>query len=158
MSEARRAAGPVKAAVGDEELFELAYGLRAIIARLGRRLNVSSSIEGLTPTQASVLQVLAHRGPLRLGDLTALEGLNPTMLSRIVGKLDEAGLIQRIPDPDDARAARVQATGQGLHVAEEIRNARSRVVADALESLPAATRDLLREALPALIDLGDALS
>lgn len=142
----------------DAELFELAFGLRAIIARLGRRLNVSSSIEGLTPTQASVLQVLAHRGALRLADLASLEGLNPTMLSRIVGKLDEAGLIQRIPDPDDARAARVQATAEGLRVAEEIRNARSRVVADALAGLPPATQELLQRALPALIELGDALS
>lgn len=141
-----------------EAMLDLAVGLRAVIARLGRRLNVSSSIEGLTPTQASVLQLLAHRGGLRLAELTTLEGLNPTMLSRIVGKLDEAGLIRRIPDPADLRAARLEATDRGHHVAEEIRDARARVVAEALARLPEATRQQLDDALPALVELGEALS
>lgn len=142
----------------DEAMLDLAAGLRAAIARLGRRLNSSASIEGLTPSQASALQVLSHRGALRLGELATIEGLHPTMLSRIVGKLDEAGLIHRIPDPDDARAARVEATEEGSRVAAEIRRTRARVVAEALAQVPEPTRQALRDALPALTELGDALS
>ena len=68
--------------------------------------------EGLTPSQASVLGIVTNRGPLGLTELTEIEGLNPTMLSRVVGKLDSFGLIQRLRDPDDFRAARVQVTSE----------------------------------------------
>ena len=75
--------------------------LRGVIARLARQLNASSTSEGLTPSQASVLGLVVFRGPLSLGELADLEGLNPTMLSRVVGRLQELELIRRIPDPAD---------------------------------------------------------
>ena len=70
-------------------------------------LNDTSTGEDLTPTQYSVLALVRVRGPLGLTELTELEGLNPTMLSRIVKVLDERGLIRRMPDPErPARRAR----------------------------------------------------
>src|SRR5579863_5922375 len=68
--------------------------LRRAVLRLARQLNAASVGEGLTPTQASVLGIVTHRGPLGLTELTEIEGLNPTMLSRVVGKLDSFGLIR----------------------------------------------------------------
>ena len=67
-------------------------------------LNDISTGEDLTPTQYSVLALVRFRGPLGLTELTELEGLNPTMLSRVVKVLDERGLIRRMPDPGDLRA------------------------------------------------------
>src|ERR1700688_2308026 len=87
--------------------------LRRAILRLPRQLNAASGGEGLTPTQASVLGIVTHRGPLGLTELTEIEGLNPTMLSRVVGKLDSFGLIRRLRDPADFRAARVEVTPAG---------------------------------------------
>src|ERR1700744_4363878 len=95
---------------------ELVARLRAVIPRLARVLNDTSTVADLTPTQYSVLSLVHIRGPLGLTELTELEGLNPTMLSRIVKALDEAGLIRRMPDPDDLRAARGEATGEGARV------------------------------------------
>ena len=92
---------------------ELVARLRAVIPRLARVLNDTSTGEDLTPTQYSVLALVRVRGPLGLTELTELEGLNPTMLSRIVKVLDERGLIRRMPDPGDLRAARVAATEAG---------------------------------------------
>src|ERR1700751_1732411 len=86
---------------------ELVARLRGVIPRLARQLNETSTGEGLTPTQYSVLALVRVRGPLGLAELTELEGLNPTMLSRIVKVLDELGLIRRLPDPSDMRAARL---------------------------------------------------
>ena len=88
---------------------ELVARLRAVIPRLARVLNDTSTGEDLTPTQYSVLALVRVRGPIGLTELTELEGLNPTMLSRIVKVLDERGLIHRMPDPDDLRAARIAA-------------------------------------------------
>jgi DNA-binding MarR family transcriptional regulator len=84
-----------------------------VVLRLARQLNAASREEGLTPTQASVLGITTARGPLSLAELTELEGINPTMLSRVVGKLDSFGLIRRLRDPDDFRAARVEVTPEG---------------------------------------------
>ncbi len=141
----------------EQELMDLASRLRGVIAGLSRRLNASASSEGLTPSQASALQVLSWRGPLKISDLATIEGVNPTMLSRIVKKLDEDGLLRRMQDPNDLRSALVEATEEGNKVAENIRHDRARVVADALAGLPAETRDSLRDALTALDSLRIAL-
>ena len=77
--------------------------LRRVVLKLARQLNAASREEGLTPTQASVLGITTMRGPLSLAELTELEGINPTMLSRVIGKLDEYGLLKRLRDPDDGQ-------------------------------------------------------
>jgi len=97
------------------------------------------------------------RGPIGLTELTELEGLNPTMLSRIVKVLDERGLILRLPDPNDLRAARVAATPEGARVHELIREQRTRVLAECLERLPAPTADQLLAAVPAMEALAEAV-
>src|ERR1700744_1336666 len=86
---------------------ELVARLRAVIPRLARVLNETSTGEDLTPTQYSVLALVRSRGPLGLAELTELEGLNPTMVSRIIKVLDERELIRRMPDPNDMRVARL---------------------------------------------------
>jgi DNA-binding MarR family transcriptional regulator len=129
---------------------ELVARLRGVIGRLARQLNDTSTGEGLTPTQASVLGLVCVRGPLGLAELTDLEGLNPTMLSRIVRKLDEDGLIRRLPDPTDLRAVRVEITPSGALVHERIRVRRTRVVSECLDRLPAQTADELLRAVPAM--------
>ena len=73
--------------------------LRRVVLRLARQLNAASREEGLTPTQASVLGITSVRGPLSLAELTELVGINPTLLSRVVGKLDEYGLSKRDAPP-----------------------------------------------------------
>ena len=78
---------------------EGAIRLRRVISKLARQLNASSTGEGLTPSQASVLGLIVARGPLGLTELGELEGINPTMLSRVIGRLVEMNLITRTPDP-----------------------------------------------------------
>ena len=65
---------------------ELVARLRAVIPRLARVLNETSTDADLTPTQYSVLALTHVRGPLGLTELTELEGLNPTMPP--IGKMD----------------------------------------------------------------------
>jgi DNA-binding MarR family transcriptional regulator len=124
--------------------------LRRVIGRLARMLNSSSAGENLTPTQASVLGLVTVRGPIGMAELADFEGLNPTMLSRVVAKLDGDGLIQRLPDPSDLRAVQLSGTDAGREAHERIISARTETVAKILEGLdPDVTKTLL-EALPAL--------
>lgn len=131
--------------------------LRIVISRLARQLNATSTGEGLTPTQASVLGMIAFRGPLGLAELAELEGLNPTMVSRVVRKLDDDGLIRRVPDPSDLRAARVEATQEGALVHERVRELRTRAVSECVERLPEHTARQLLQALPAMEALAEEL-
>ncbi len=137
---------------------ESATHLRGVVSRIARRLNASATSEGLTPTQASVLGLIAARGPLGLAQLAELEGLNPTMLSRVIGALTSAELILRTPDPADLRAWQVAATPEGARRHERIKNARAQVVSDSAARLPADQVEALITALPALDALAEQLA
>lgn len=132
--------------------------LRRAVSRIARQLNASSTSEGLTPAQASVLGLIASRGPLSLARLADLEGINPTMLSRVVGALTDAGLIQRNPDPSDLRVQLVKATGEGAVVHERIKSARAQVVSASAARLPGDQVAALLQAVPALEGLADELN
>ncbi len=124
--------------------------LRRVIARLARQLNSSATGEGLTPSQASVLALVVARGPVSLGELAALEGLNPTMLSRVVGKMQSMELIRRIPDPADLRSASVEATAAGRETDQRVKAQRAAVVSRCLELLDKEQETAIAAALPAL--------
>lgn len=131
--------------------------LRGVISRLARELNATATDEGLTPTQASVLGLIAFRGPLGLTELAQLEGLNPTMLSRVVGRLTELGLIQRDPNPDDLRVIRVEATDVGRELHERVKLHRTEALGSCLDQLPDKSAQIIIDALPALDELAQSL-
>jgi DNA-binding MarR family transcriptional regulator len=131
--------------------------LRRVVLGLARRMNAASVGEGLTPSQASVLGIVVNRGPLGLAELTEIEGLNPTMLSRVVGKLDSFGLIRRLRDPDDFRAARVEVTPEGEKAWQRISSQRASIISECVAGLPAEQEGALVTALPALENLAESL-
>ena len=132
-----------------------AIRLRRVVLGLARRLNAASSGEGLTPAQASVLAIVVNRGPLGLAELTEIEGLNPTMLSRVVGRLDEIGLIVRTPDPGDLRSASLVATQRGQRVHQRILAQRAETVSRSAKRLTDEEHASLVRALPALERLAE---
>ena len=134
-----------------------AVRLRRAVLRIARRLNTSATAGGLTPTQASVLGLVVVRGPISVAELVRLEQINPTMLSRVIGKLDEAGLVVRTADPADQRAVRLRGTRKGRTVYERIRIERALVVSAGTARLGVRDRDAITRALPALERLADEL-
>ncbi|HEY1698496.1 MAG TPA: MarR family transcriptional regulator [Trebonia sp.] len=136
---------------------ELVDRLRGVIPRLARQLNDTSTGEGLTPTQYSVLALIRTRGPLGLAELGQLEGINPTMLSRIVRILDERGLIRRLPNPQDMRAALVEVTPEGVLLNDRVRAQRTQVIIECLGRLPSKTAQALLAAVPAMEELAEAV-
>jgi DNA-binding MarR family transcriptional regulator len=138
---------------------EIPASLRAVIGRLHRRLRPTraGAQAGLTPTRISLLNTIDRLGPLRLSDVAAEEGINPTMLSRIVADLADGGLIDRIQDPQDKRAALVTTTREGRKVIERMRRERTDVLSLALDGLTDKERRALEKALPALEKLAHNL-
>jgi DNA-binding MarR family transcriptional regulator len=131
--------------------------LRRVIGRLARLLNAAPVSENLTPTQASVLGLVSHRGPIGMAELADLEGLNPTMLSRVVAKLVETGLASKLPNAADQRAVDLEATDEGHAVHRRIIDSRTTTVAQILDGLSPDVSEALRDALPALEALAEGL-
>lgn len=131
--------------------------LRVVLARITRGLDRRSRGSDLTRTQVSVLGTVVVRGPMGMGELAAIEGLNPTMLSRLAGKLEAAGLLVRDADPADGRAVRVAATEAGTAEHGRQREERARLLAEHVDGLPEGYADGLRAALPALDALASSL-
>jgi DNA-binding MarR family transcriptional regulator len=138
---------------------ELASRLRVAIGRLSRRLRptATGTAAGLTPTRTAVLLRIVREGPLRLSELSESEGINPTMLSRTIAALLEAGLVERTADEQDRRAAWVRSSAKGNRLAERIRRERTDAVKLALAALSQHDRDAIVDALPALEAFGEQL-
>jgi DNA-binding MarR family transcriptional regulator len=100
---------------------------------------------------------VVRRGPLRLSEVAEAEGLNPTMLSRIVATLVERGLLERTSDEADRRAAWVKATAAGRRLAERMQRERTEALNRALDDLDSEHRRHILDALGALEGLADAL-
>ncbi len=133
--------------------------LRVAIGRLSRRLRptAAGAEAGLTPTRVSVLLHAVREGQARLSEVALAEGINPTMLSRVVGELVDSGLLERVSDERDRRAAWVKATPAGRRLAQRMRRERTEAVDRALEALTESERELIERALPALESLAQAL-
>lgn len=130
-----------------------------MIGRLSRRLRSTAAARdaGLAPTAISLLLSVVRSGPVRLSELGESEGLNPTMLSRVVSGMVQEGLLKRSSDEGDRRAAWIEATAAGRRLAERTRRERTAAVNAGLEGLTAVERQRIEQALPALEALAEEL-
>jgi DNA-binding MarR family transcriptional regulator len=124
----------------------LASRLRLAIARLHRQLRQQSGT-GLTLSQQSALATIEMHGPISLSEVAAIEQVAPPTVTKILGKLEEDGLVDRSVDPLDGRVTLVSCSREGRRRLEESRSRRAAWLAvrlaelapDELERLLAAT-------------------
>ncbi|MER5255934.1 MarR family transcriptional regulator [Streptomyces sp. NPDC002855] len=123
---------------------QIAADLSNVVRRLVRRLRGVTPATGLSPSQRSVLARLDHTGPTTTAALAREELVRPQSMRLTVGALEEMGLVERAPDPDDGRQSVVSVTDQGQRTLTEMRAAKhdwlSTVLADGLD--PAERRQL----------------
>src|SRR4029077_8439078 len=105
---------------------------------------------GLTPSQISVLGSISSHGPIGVKELAARERLNATVVSRIIGALQERGLIDRLAHPEDRRAALVTLTRDGRKTLDRVRSERTQGLVEGIGQMSEAEAAALLEALPAL--------
>ena len=91
---------------------ETAENLVVLIRRLRRKLRAMPS-DGLTPAQSAVLLRLDKDGVSSTSLLAIAEGVRSQTMTAIVNALDERGLIERSPDPDDGRRHIITLSGEG---------------------------------------------
>jgi MarR family transcriptional regulator for hemolysin len=95
------------------EIGETAHALRKAFDRLAVGL-------GVTRAQWKVLFKLTRTPGLRQVELADLLELEPITLCRIIDRLEEAGLVERVRDPDDRRAWRLHVTRQAQPLVEKL--------------------------------------
>ena len=139
------------AAVDDD----VAAQLRLSVTRLARLLRQQDE-SGLTPTMATALAAIGREGPLTLGELAALEQVAPPTITKVIGKLESAGLVDRIPDPTDRRVCRVVLSARGRRQLDTNRSRRTAWLADRLAALDPDDRARLASALGAIEHLTTA--
>ncbi|GAA1799489.1 MarR family transcriptional regulator [Luedemannella flava] len=129
--------------------------LRIAMGRTVRELDRRTNVEEITRAQLTVLATIAREKRIGLAELAEYEGINPTMLSRVVGKLEQLGFVRRTTDDVDRRVAHVEITAAGVRRWDKNRKIRTRVLAGILAELSEADAKALMAALPALEALAD---
>ncbi|WP_127500273.1 MarR family winged helix-turn-helix transcriptional regulator [Actinoplanes solisilvae] len=125
---------------------ELAKTLRESIQRLNRRVRQARPVGDLTFSQLSVLTSLQLAGALTPRELADMERVQPPTMTKIIGKLEERGLIARTPHPTDGRQVILSATEQGQAVYAQFELARNEWLATQLAALAPGERETLAQA------------
>jgi DNA-binding MarR family transcriptional regulator len=125
-----------------DELDQRLTALWHILGRRGKR--------ELSRTAASVLATVRDAGPRRITELADSEAIAQPTVTTLVGRMERDGLVERRPDPGDARAVLVHLTDDGLTRLKEMRVAREALLDARLQTLTADEREVLAAALPVL--------
>jgi len=122
------------------EIAETAHALRKSFDRRAATL-------GVTRAQWKVLFRLSRQPGLRQVELADKLDVEPITLSRIVDRLEEAGLVERTADPADRRAWRLQVTSKAAPLIEKLRKLADVLVEEAFDGIDPQDLELLREKL-----------
>jgi DNA-binding MarR family transcriptional regulator len=113
---------------------DLAHRLRPVIARLARRMRQQAGGD-LSPTQGAALNTIACHGPLTPSELAAREQIQRPTATRVLARLEEAGLIARTADPADRRSSLVSTTPAGTDLLASVRDRKDAYLAQRLDRL-----------------------
>jgi DNA-binding MarR family transcriptional regulator len=115
------------------------------VMRLERKLRQRSA-GAVTASQYAALVTVSKKGELTLGELAAAEGVAPPSMTRIAANLEQAGLVERRPDPLDRRVARVAISQKGAELLAEARNLRALYLSERFAELGAEEVEVLGQA------------
>jgi len=124
---------------------ELADRLRLTVTRTARRLRQQGD-PALSPTLAAALSTIERSGPLAPSELARIERVQRPTVTRVVARLCDAGLVERLPDDRDRRAALLEVTREGRRVLRALRRRKTAYLAERLELLEPEERELLARA------------
>jgi DNA-binding MarR family transcriptional regulator len=110
------------------EIGETAHALRKAFDRLAVGL-------GVTRAQWKVLFRLTRMPGLRQVELADMLDLEPITLCRIVDRLEEAGLVERVRDPEARRAWRLHVTASAQPLSEKLQAVGAELVARAFSGI-----------------------
>jgi DNA-binding MarR family transcriptional regulator len=137
---------------GSDAPFEtdpLAGDVRLLVARMARRFRQTGVRTGddLTASRMSALVSISRHGPIALGELAAIEGVQPPNMTRTIAHLEEAALVRREVDANDRRIGLVRLTSEGQRAVEAHWSSRNAFLAERIARLDRDDREALRRAV-----------
>ena len=124
---------------------DLAGRLRLTIARTARRLRQETGTE-LSPSLTAALSTIERHGPLTPGEVATRERIQRPTATRVLARLEEQGLIDRMPDVRDGRSSLLTASEAGRDLLAELRTRKTAFLAARIEDLDDEDRATLERA------------
>ncbi len=110
-----------------------------------------SKFEGVQPAHSAAIQPLWERSEgARITELARASRMTKQSMSTLVSELEAAGYVERVEDPDDARATRVRLTSQGRAYGRAVRAFSRRMEAELADRIGASRVEELRATLDLL--------
>ena len=130
--------------------------LLTVVAKLNRLATQRIGLP-LPWAQARLLGTIDDQGEARISDLAELDHCSQPTMTTQVRRLEDAGLVARTQDPDDARAVRIRITPEGQRTLARVRADRAAMIDPRIARLSDADRETLSAAVGALHRLLDDL-
>jgi DNA-binding MarR family transcriptional regulator len=121
--------------LADASDVELAARLRLAITRTARRLRQEAGTD-LSPSQLAALATIERHGPLAPSELAERERIRRPTATRVLSRLVQTKLVERIPDPADGRSAIVSVSSEGRALLRRLRRRKTAYLATRIRDLP----------------------
>lgn len=110
------------------------------LTRLGRYFAALKKAEGDQTTSISdahllLLRRLQEDNGMRMTQIAQLLSIKAPAVSAMIDHLEEVGIVERTPDPDDRRALLIRLTPKGRLTASEVESKRSNLMERHLKAL-----------------------
>jgi DNA-binding MarR family transcriptional regulator len=105
-----------------------------VLARSARRLRQEAGTD-LSPSQTAALATVERHGPLTPSELARCERIQRPTATRVLTRLEEAGLVDRAADPQDGRSSLVSITDEGRELLDALRTRKDAFLARRLDEL-----------------------
>jgi DNA-binding MarR family transcriptional regulator len=109
----------------EKTALDLSQDLFQLMKRFQRPRVKQSSLGGMMRSEYELLVVLGiqlsgDRQVLTVTEISNLLQITPPGVTHLLNPLEQAGYIERLPDPADRRVVRIGLTGNGREVAERL--------------------------------------
>ena len=122
------------------EISETAHALRKAFDRRACGM-------GVTRAQWKVLFRLTAQPGMRQIELADMLDIEPITLSRIVDRLEEGGLVERVADPTDRRAWRLHVTASARPLVDKLQALADDMIAEAFAGIDPKDIEITRQVL-----------
>lgn len=139
-------------------LAEQAALLECLLPKLMRRLFTLEPGHPVTELPIAQLRVctLLQGGPRTLSAIGEEAGVSVSAATQIADRLERAGLVERVAEPEDRRMKNLQLTAHGAELMRSRRETRIRRVACALKQMTPEQREGVLSSLHTLLDAATA--
>lgn len=142
--------------MSDEELLEEAGRICSLLPKVMRGLFSIEDDESAMVLPAAQLRVcsILYEGARTMSSLRKELRISLSAITQIADRLEKAGLVERVSEPDDRRVRSLQLTPLGVGTMQSRLDKRRRRVLDTIQRLDPESRETVMRALNILLSAG----